>query len=136
MNKNFLYLAIVVAFFAVITGCTDTGNEPEPDVDERDVYLGAWTCAEKSKLYGNSTYNVSISKIGNLDSIAVSNFYNLTNSYKVTMLISSNSVTIPLQSVSNTNISGFGLLSNNKINLTYYCVDGNDKDTVTATYSK
>lgn len=134
MRKIFYLATIVVAI--AITGCTDTGNEPEPTADDRDKFTGAWTCSEKSKLYGNSNYAVSIAKVGNVDSVATSNFYNLTNSYKVIMLISSNSVTIPQQTVSNTQINGFGILSNNKINLTYYCVDGSDKDTVTATYVK
>jgi hypothetical protein len=74
--------------------------------------------------------------VGDLDSISIKNFYQLSNSFSAIALVSSNSVTIPQQTISGIKVNGFGFLSSNKINLTYYCVDGSDKDTVQAVLSK
>lgn len=123
-----LFLAILFA------GCDPTTEDPA--VDDRDKYTGSWTCFENGTFSGTSTYVVDISKLGSNDSIAIKNFYQLSNAFSATAIISSNSVTIPQQTISGIKVNGFGLYSNNKINLTYYCIDGNDKDTVKAVLSR
>ena len=124
---------IAALFMAVLSACTDT-ETASPTGDDRDLFTGTLNCTENSTLYGAGSYTVNISKIGNLDSIEIKNFYQLGNNTKTTALISGNSITIPNQSVTGINVYGTGILSNSKVNLTYYAIDGSLKDTVNATY--
>lgn len=133
MKTQKLFLA-VFTIALLFTSCDK--NTVDPNVDDRDQYIGSWTCFEKGTFSGQSTYVVNISKVGDLDSISIRNFYQLSNAFSAIALVSSNSVTIPQQTISGIKVNGFGIFSSNKINLTYYCIDGSDKDTVQAVLSK
>ena len=131
VNKTIIAFAALI--MATLSACTET-ETGSPTGDDRDNFTGTWNCTENSTLYGSGSYTVNISKVGNFDSIEIKNFYQLGNSTKTIALISGNSITIPNQSVTGITVYGTGILSNSKVNMTYYAIDGSLKDTVTSTY--
>ena len=134
---NKLLLAGTFFCVALTTSCTDENSNPSND--DRDAFTGSWTCAETSKQFGNSTYAVTISSTGEIDSVSIKNFYQLGNGVSAIALVSGNSITIPFQDVSGgIEIHGTGLMNSNsnKIDFTYYADDAGVIDTVTATYNK
>ena len=133
MKSNKYIIALAIAIMATLSACTET-ETGSPTGDDRDLFTGTWNCTENSTLYGSGSYTVTISKTGDLDSVEIKNFYQLGNNTKTTALISGNSITIPNQIVTGITVFGTGILSNSKVNLTYYAIDGSLKDTVTATY--
>lgn len=137
MKYKSLFGLLLFLIIAVVTSCTEEDNSPSGD--ERSAFTGNWICAEQSKLYGTSSYPVTISLIGDNDSVTIKNFYQLGNNINAVALISGSALTLPFQDISNgIKIQGSGFLTNNdtKINLTYYTDDAGLKDTVTAVYSK
>jgi len=128
-------LLIVGACMTLFTACTDENSSPTGD--DRDAFTGSWVCSEQSSANGTNTYSVSISKIGDEDSISINNFYGVTPTVTAIALVSGNSLTIPFQSLpGGYTATGTGIKSNSKINLTYYVNFSGVKDTVTAVYSK
>lgn len=135
MKKNNIQLLFATILILMITSCTDENTSPTGD--DRDAFTGSWTCSEISKQYGTSSYPVTISKYGDNDSVTINNFYQLGSSINALALISGGSMTIPFQDISSgIKVTGTGLLSSSKINLTYYATDAGVKDTITATYTK
>ena len=128
--KNYTKTKVTVLFawllFAYSCTETDLGS---PTGDDRDSFTGSWNCNENSVLYNTSSYVVSISKTGNADTVIIKNFYQLGTGTSTLALVSGGSITIPNQDVGSIKVWGTGILSNNKINLSYYSLDGTLKDT-------
>jgi hypothetical protein len=117
----------------IYTSCEDeNSNDPSLPADDRDQYTGTWTCADSSQQFGTSTYSVTISKTGSADSIRISNFYQLGSNNFAIGLVSANSLTIPSQTVTSINITGFGTKNNNKITVNYSA----DSDNVESIWTK
>lgn len=135
MKNNKLIYLFMLAVTLVISSCTDeTGITTG---DDRDSFTGNWSCSEKSKEFGNSIFAVSISKVGDNDSISIRNFYNLGSNYAALGLVSGNAITIPFQSIDGIMIQGSGLMSNSsKFELDYFTNDAGVKDTVADTFTK
>ncbi len=133
-NNKFIYLVTIVVIL-IISSCTDeTGITTG---DDRDKFTGNWSCSEKSKVFGNSNYAVSITKIGDNDSIAIRNFYNLGSTFSAIGIVGGNAITIPFQNIDGIVVQGSGLLSNNsKFELDYFTNDAGVKDTVADTFTK
>ncbi|MEO8150220.1 MAG: hypothetical protein ABI723_21480 [Bacteroidia bacterium] len=135
MRKLKVQLFTVSACILLLASCTDENTSPTGD--DRDNFTGTWTCSEQSTINGSSTFSVTISKIGDLDSVSIKNFYGLGPNYSAIALISGGSITIPNQSIQGGYTTyGDGLKSNSKINFTYYVNFSGVSDTVTAVYSK
>lgn len=114
---------VILAFsFSGLTGCAeeDTGDPAIPGSD-RDKFTGSWLCKETYAGSAPNTFTLNIQKHGADDTLYVYNFNNLGASFYTIWLVSGNSVTIPVQDVSPTqvNISGSGFYSGGEINLTY-----------------
>ncbi|HEX5002825.1 MAG TPA: hypothetical protein VFW78_10045 [Bacteroidia bacterium] len=113
---------VLLALVFLIQGCAkdDTGDPSIPGSD-RDKYVGNWLCKETYSGSTPNTFTINIQKHGDLDTLYVYNFNNLGSQYYTIWLISGNSVTIPNQDVSPTQvtISGSGFYNSSKINLTY-----------------
>lgn len=126
-------IILVIAVSVVMASCEkDNGSDPSSPSDDRDLYVGTWSCADSSQLFGTSTYAVTISKTGNADTIRITNFYQLGTGNSAIGLVSSNSLTIPSQTVSSIDITGFGTKNNNKISVTYSA----DSDNVESVWTK
>ena len=134
-SKLRLYFSLLIT--VLVVSCTDN-NEPAPETDARDQYVGTWTCSEKSKVFNTSTYSVVISKaVSDKENIIIKNFYNLGSGTSTIVKVSNNNLTVGSQLVSGQTMSGSGSYSNGKINLVYYADDGTQqKDTCSATCTK
>ena len=140
MKKSIKYVLGVFTIMSLLTSCdpNDPNNNPQPIDDPRDNYVGSWLCNEHSNLNGNSSFSVTISlNPNNSTQIHLLNFYQLSGQ-QVYGVVTSNSVTIPSQQITNFNVKGTGTISNNytKIDWNYYVNDGSDIDTCTAVFTK
>ena len=135
-SKLPVYSLILLAIF--VNSCSKTDDTAQPAADAREALTGSWTNAESSKLFGASSYTLTIS-LSNSDNenVIVNNFYNLGPKTSTVVKVSGNNLTIAQQQVSAQNVSGSGVLKDGKINWTYYTNDGGaHKDTCTSVSSK
>lgn len=121
MVKSIPLLALSALLF--LSACA-TDDDANPNVDERDKYLGKWSCQET--IGPNTiTFEIYITSYGAADSIRISNFSGYGNTSVALGLVSGNSLVIPYQQVSITNIpvQGSGTYvnqgANDKINMNY-----------------
>jgi len=114
--------------------------EKESSDDSRNDFVGNWLVNESSKLLGQRTYLVTLSKDSLSDAqIIIDNFYKIGEGENVISSIStteSNTITIPGQNIKNNYIEGIGKLNNDIIELNYFVNDGNSIDTVNANYTR
>jgi hypothetical protein len=136
--RSLIILASLVCFFYACNP-DDPNNNPQPNDDPRDKFIGTWLCNETSHLNGNSTFSVPVSlNPNNTAQILIANFYQLGSGQKIYGIVANNNVTVPSQTLNNLNIRGSGNITNNntRINWNYYVDDGADIDTCTAIYNK
>ena len=120
-----------VALF--IASCSD--ETEDPTVDPRDKFTGNWLCKETITGEQPETFPISISKIGNGDSVQITNFSNYGDSIPQTIAeVSGSSIVISLQNITQTAIpvQGSGNYVSNgggKINFNY-TVDGQSASAV------
>jgi hypothetical protein len=131
--KNLKYFLLVLFGASVLSSCTDD-DPADPNIpgSDRDKFTGSWLCRETLTGSAPVTFTINIQKHGTDDTLYVYNFNNLGSQNFAIWLISSNSVTIPSQSVTQIALSGSGFYSNNKINLNYI----SDGDSYTAECTK
>ena len=107
----------------LIASCTD--ETVDPTTDPRDKFTGSWLCQETITGMPPETFTISISKLGGGDSVLISNFSNYgTTSDQTRAEISGNSIVIPYQEITQTNIvvQGSGIYTSNggvKITMNY-----------------
>jgi hypothetical protein len=134
-------MAVCIALLFVVGCASDDDSEVTP-IDERDKYIGTWSCAENSSKSGNSTFDVVIRKNStSTGQFYIDNFYLLGSSHSALVDKSGTSLTIATQSISGNTVQGSGnIISDTKINLTYSINDGSGGtaaiDNCTATLSK
>lgn len=120
MNYKLLLTIVALGLFSA---CSDE-DTPGLNVDDREKFLGTWTCAET---IGSSTttFPIIITSYGESDSLRISNFSNYGNTAVALGLVSGKSIVIPNQQIGVTNIvvQGSGLYfsqgANEKMNLNY-----------------
>lgn len=126
---NVLLATTLVLLTLSIQSCSDEGTaEPYVPGADRDKFVGSWKCKETYAGQAPNTFTINIQKYGTDDTLYVYNFNNLGSSLFAIWLVSSNSVVIPNQSITQTNVSGSGFYNNEVINLTY----SSDGEQVTA----
>ena len=133
-------LFLVGALFVV--SCTpdkeDDPNSPTPSTDARDKYVGQWLCNETSKVSGNTSYTISISKSTSAPSdIMIDHFYDLQAQARAS--VSGNSISIPYQQLGSIGFaSGSGNLSSSgtSLSMSYTTNVAGNKDTCTAVCTK
>jgi hypothetical protein len=115
---------IAFATFALfIASCSD--ETVDPTVDPRDKFTGNWLCQETITGMQPVTFTISISKLSGDDAVLISNFSNYgTTSDQTRAEIQGNSIVIPYQEITQTNIvvQGSGIYSSNggvKITMNY-----------------
>lgn len=112
-------------------------NQATPTVtDAREKFHGIWAVTEISKDYGSSTYNCTIADSTAANYIQLAYLYGFSK--KIYSTVSESNLTIPVQTIQGSNVSGNGSLVNaNRINLTYYVqTSSTHYDTVTAVLTK
>lgn len=127
------FAAIALAIF--ISSCAD--EEPTP-TDDRDKFVGAFTCQESSSANGSSTFTIHVNKSASVSTeIEIENFYNLGFQNKAIAGVSASSFNIASQLYSGNTINGSGTSTGSTtFNMTYYVNDGSSIDTCTATCTK
>ena len=120
-----LVLASSLVLLLFLASCAPESDSPTP-TDDRDKYIGTWSCAETSSQSGASTFDVTMRKNVTDDTqLLIDNFYLLGTSHSATVSKSGNSLTIGTQSISARTVQGSGsIVSDTKINLTYTVNDG------------
>jgi len=118
-------MAVCIALLFMVGCASDDDSEVTP-IDERDKYIGTWSCAENSSKSGNSTFDVVIRKNStNSTQLYIDNFYLLGSSHSALVDKNGTSLTIATQSISGNTVQGSGTInSDTKINLTYTVNDG------------
>lgn len=131
-SVKYFTLIIMVAFVAACN------PDDDKDVDQREKFLGSWTCTETSSQNPNPiNFSVSFSKNELTENeMSLNNFYHLGFEEKTTVIVNFSNVSIPEQVVCNLNVSGSGAYNNSKVNLVYYVNDGADIDTVNAVLNR
>ncbi|MBK9479322.1 MAG: hypothetical protein IPP56_05630 [Bacteroidetes bacterium] len=119
----------IIAVFAallLVVGCASEDDSEVTPIDERDKYIGTWSCAENSSNSGSSTFDVVIRKNSNsTNQLYIDNFYLLGSSHSALVDKSGTSLNIATQSISGNTVQGSGTInSDTKINLTYTVNDG------------
>lgn len=142
MKKNHIVLkraalaAIAVVAISFI-GCT-TDENPGP-TDDRDKYVGTWSCTELDASNVQSTFTVNISKkTSDSTRIYIGNIGNIGSAYKPEAVVSGNTFSIPSYNSQGYTVSGSGSYSSSsgKINMNYTVNDGNGSDAFTAVLTK
>lgn len=119
-SKLIRYVFYILTLAMFFSSCTDD-NEADPNIpgSDRDKFTGDWLCKETVTGSAPTTFTITIQKHGDDDTLYVYNFNNIGAPFRAIWLVSGNSVTIPNQNISQVDIAGSGLFSNNKINLNY-----------------
>ena len=134
MKKLTPYLAAFV-ISAFLYSCAD---EPTTPADERDKFVGSFTCQETSTQNGASTFTIHVNKSSTVDTeVEIENFYNLGFQNKAIAGVSGSSFTIASQLYSGNTINGSGTSTGSTtFSMTYYVNDGSAIDTCSATCTK
>ncbi len=113
-------------------------TSPSPSTDARDKYVGHWLCNETSKVSGNTSYTINISKSSSSTSeILIDHFYDLQAQARAG--VSGNSISIPYQQLGTIGFaSGSGNLSSTgtSLSMSYTTNIAGNKDTCTAVCTK
>ncbi len=118
-----LLLPLFTAALLFLSACSDD-ETADPTVDDRVKFAGKWKCMEVIGSTSTS-FDIYITSYGESDSIRISNFSNYGNTAVALGLVSGNSLVIPNQTISITNIpvQGTGIFTyqggNEKLNLNY-----------------
>lgn len=121
MMKKLTFPLIVLTL--LFSACAEEDSN-DPSVDDREKFLGKWKCTE---IIGgsSSSFDIYITSFSESDSIRISNFSNYGNTAVALGIVSGNSLVIPYQQISITNIpvQGTGTFiyqgGNEKLNLIY-----------------
>lgn len=137
-----LLYGIFLAGALFIVSCApdkeDDPNSPTPTTDDRDKYVGRWLCNETSKVSGNTSYTINITKSSSSGSeILIDHFYDLQAQARAG--VSGNSISIPYQQLGSIGFaSGSGNLSSTgtSLSMSYTTNVAGNKDTCTAVCTK
>jgi len=137
MRSSIKKLLFILVSVVVIT-LFSCNPDDDKDVDQRDKFIGAWTCTETShKNPAPIDFSVHITKNElTTNEILLSNFYLLGNEEKITIRVDYSNLSIAQQTVCDMTVHGSGAYNQGKVNLVYYVNDGADIDTVNAVLSK
>jgi hypothetical protein len=120
--KKIIWISFAsIALF--IASCSD--ETVDPTADPRDKFTGSWLCQETITGSPAQSFTITISKVGDGDSVKISNFSNYgTSSPQTYAEISGNSIVIPFQNITTTAIpvQGSGIYSTSggeKISMNY-----------------
>jgi hypothetical protein len=134
--KRFGSMLVLALCLVTLNSCTE--EDPiEPEVDQREKYLGNWNVQEKINGQVTGAYISAVSNdASNTSKVRIGNIYNLGSSALVSALIAGNSMDISAQTVTGITISGNGIFSNEGFILNYTAVDGSSTQAVQATYTR
>lgn len=129
-----VFRTLGVAAFFILVSCED---DPAI-VDDRTIWLGAWTCNETSGAFAPQSYTVTIYEGIRLDEVEVSGLYNQGENFRLYGNVWGDRLVIPMQTTDGITINGEAILSSNgnSASLEFLANDGTGGDEVEGTLSK
>jgi len=130
--------SVLVMALLLLTFDSCTPEDPiEPEVDQREKFLGNWNVQEKINGQVTGAYlSVVSNDASNASRIRVGNIYSLGASSSVNALVAGNSLDISAQAITGITITGTGIYSNEGFILNYTAADGSSTSSVQATYKR
>jgi hypothetical protein len=113
---------LVAAAVLFLSSCADE-DAAEPFADDREKFLGDWTCQEQPTT--TTPFTITIDPLGSGDSVYISNFSGYGSTAVAVAIVDGKNLTIPAQQIGATNIDilGSGIYSSNgggeKITMNY-----------------
>lgn len=117
-----------LAVFLFLTSCeTDV-----IDVDDRQQWLGSWTCSETSGDFAPQSYTINIYEGIEIDEVEVSGLYNQGSSFTLYANVYNNDLIIPNQTVDGFTVAGTFEInsSGNSASVDFIINDGTGADNV------
>jgi hypothetical protein len=115
-TKKIVNLFALIGFSSILLlgSCAKEDNvtPDDPTMDDKSKFKGNWAVAEKSKDFGNSTYNVTISDSSNSSYLLLAYLYGYHK--KTYATVSGNNMTIPKQIIEGGELAGSGILENSR----------------------
>jgi len=130
--------SVLVMALLLLTFDSCTPEDPiEPEVEQREKFLGNWNVQEKINGQVTGAYlSVVSNDASNASRIRIGNIYNLGVSSSVNALAAGNSLDISAQAITGITITGTGIYSNEGFILNYTAADGSSTSSVQATYTR
>ena len=100
--------------------------------DNRELWIGSWTCSEIEGDFAPQTYPIEIVEKVVVSEVGIKGLYNQGLSFTVIAEISGDNIVIPAQVVDNIQIAGSGSLNEEEITLYFDADDGSGTDNVKA----
>ena len=100
--------------------------------DNRELWIGSWTCSEIEGDFAPQTYPVEIVERVILTEVGIKGLYNQGLSFTVIAEVSGDNLVIPTQVVDDIQIAGSGSLNDEEITLYFDADDGSFADEVKA----
>lgn len=101
-------------------------------LDNRDQWIGSWTCSEIEGDFAPQTYPVEIVERVIITEVGIKGLYNQGFNFTVIGEINGTSIVIPTQVIDGLQIAGSGDLINEEIILYFNADDGSGTDQVKA----
>ena len=129
MLRKYLTLSIFTALF---TSCV---QETDPNND-RDIFLGNWTCNEYEGDFAPQTYNIEVDAFGAGQDVSITGLYNQGNTFVVYGRVEGSTIFISTQTIDGITISGSGNMaaSFDRVDLAFTADDGSGGDDIKATW--
>ena len=134
--KSFPIKKIIILFLATgalyFSSCKKDDSSPQTSSDDRDKYLGTWTCDETIQGGPSATYTIVVSKdVTSSTKIKAERFYNLASGAFTFIVVDGNNMTIQSQQVSGYTLLGSGTFNNSSsMTFNFTSNDGIQVDTV------
>ena len=139
MNKKLLLFLSLPAIVLSIMLSSCAQEEDPPPTDDRDKFVGSWTCPEQSTQNGPSTFTIHINKsTSNTSQILIENFYAAGFSNSATANVSGSSFSAsgqPYTSFTITSLSGTSTGAST-LTMNYIIQNGSIYDTCSAACTK
>jgi hypothetical protein len=122
----------LTAVSLLLTACVEETN---PNNDRED-FLGNWTCNEYEGDFAPQTYDVEVLPTGDGNDVVIRGLYNQGTGFDVVASVSGNTIDIPTQNEDGFTIAGRGTINNNldRVELSFTADDGSGPDDVRATW--
>lgn len=132
IKRSFQVLGLTAFLF--LTSCEDD----IVNVDDRQQWLGAWTCNETQGAFAPQSYTITIYEGIQLDEVEVSGLYNQGSAFTLQANVFNNDLIIPSQTVDGITIAGSFTISasGNSATVDFRANDGTGPDDVIGSLSK
>lgn len=130
--KSF-YLLLLSSLFFTACNPEDLNNL----LITRDNYIGSWSVSDREVPVGKNNYTANIlADENNSSQVIIRNFHQFGSSYFVYGIVAGKNLTIPSRDVLGNTVYGDGVLSGNKLTITYFVDDGADLKKYIADYTR